>query len=161
MAEKEQIPKEVQKGSVIVPERLKELNKTELFAVLATDDSGHPCVSLVAFAIVPDLKSIIFATPKKTRKYKNILNSEHVALLIDKRPEPGKNLMEAEAVAITGIARPVRRGRVRDEYSHVFLEKHPDFEDFIASATTAIIAVDVVQCVHVGRFQAITVWDCK
>ncbi|MEI6153894.1 MAG: pyridoxamine 5'-phosphate oxidase family protein, partial [Deltaproteobacteria bacterium] len=85
MAEREQVPSIVQKGSVSVPERLNELNRTEFFAVLATDSNGHPYTSLVAYAITPDLKKVLFATPKGTRKYKNILNSEHVALLIDNR----------------------------------------------------------------------------
>ncbi len=161
MAEREQVPSIVQKGSVSVPERLNELNRTEFFAVLATDSNGHPYTSLVAYAITPDLKKVLFATPKGTRKYKNILNSEHVALLIDNRPKSNKKLMSTEAVTITGIARPVRRGKMREEYAQIFLKKHPDFEDFIKSAITAIVAVDVVQCVHVGKFQTITVWDCS
>jgi len=160
MKERKQVPSVVQKGSVSVPERLKEFNRTEFFAVLATDNNGHPYTSLVAYAITPDLKKVLFATPKGTRKYENILNSEHVALLIDNRRKSNKNLMGTEAVTITGIARPVRRGKVWEEYVQIFLKKHPDFEDFMVSASTAIIAVDVVQCVHAGKFQTVTVWDC-
>ena len=160
MTERKQVPSVVQKGSVVVPERLKEFNRTEFFAVLATDNNGHPYTSLVAYAITPDLKKVLFVTPKGTRKYKNILNSEHAALLIDNRPKSNKNLMSTEAVTITGIARPVRRGKIWEEYAQIFLKKHPDFEDFIRSASTAIIAVEAVQCVHVSKFQTVTVWDC-
>ncbi len=156
----ERIPHRVKKGLTQVPERLKKLNETEFFAVLATDDNGRPYTSLVAYAITPDLKKVIFTTPKRTRKYKNILNSEHVALLIDNRPKTNKNVMGTEAVTITGVARPVRKGKAKDELIRIFLGKHPDFEDFVKSASTAIVAVDVVQCIHVGKFQTITVWNC-
>jgi heme iron utilization protein len=162
MAEREQVPSAVQKGFISVPERLKEFNRTESFAVLATvdTDNGRPYTSLVAYAITDDLRRVLFTTPKGTRKYKNILNSEHVALLIDNRQKSNKNIMVTEAVTITGIARPVRRGKVREEYVQIFLKKHPDFEDFTRSATTAIIVLDIVQCIHVGKFQTVTVWDC-
>jgi len=157
----QQVPDRVQKGSVSVPDRVKRMNETEYFAVLATDDDGCPYTSLVAYAITPDLKNIIFTTPRGTRKYKNILNSEHVALLIDNRQKTHKNIMETEAVTATGIARPVRRGKTWELYARIFLKKHPEFDDFVRSATTAIIAVDVAQYVHVGRFQTVTLWDCR
>ena len=160
MVMNEQVPHKVKKGSIQVPDRLRELNETEFFAVLATDDNGRPYTSLVAYAITPDLKKVIFTTPKGTRKYKNILNSKHVALLIDNRPKQNKNVMSTEALTITGTAQPVKRGKTRKEFEQIFLEKHPDFEDFVKSATTAIITVDITQCIHVGEFQTITVWDC-
>jgi hypothetical protein len=68
--------------------------------------------------------------------------------------------MGTEAVTITGTARPVRRGKIKDKLEHIFLEKHPDFEDFVKSSSTVIIAVDIAQCIHVGKFQTVTVWDC-
>jgi len=160
MTTRGQIPSKVKKGAIPVQDRLKKLNETEHFAVLATIDNGRPYTSLVAYAVTPDLKKFVFTTPKDTRKYKNILNSGYVALLIDNRLKSDNNLMNTEAMTITGIAKPLRRGKIRDEYSRIFLEKHPDFEEFIKSATTAIIAVDITQCVHVSEFQTITVWDC-
>lgn len=160
MTTKEKIPDKVKKGSIPVPDRLKRLNETEYFAVLATIENDRPYTSLVAYAVTPDLKKVVFTTPKDTRKYKNIINSGYVALLIDNRLKSDKNLMNTEALTITGAAKPLRRGKIRDEYIRIFLEKHPDFEEFIKSATTAIIAVDIAQCVHVSEFQTITVWDC-
>jgi len=37
----------------------------EYFAVLATDDHGQPYTSLVNFALTPDCKAVIFATPRQ------------------------------------------------------------------------------------------------
>lgn len=160
MKQKEAIPSTTKKGSVSVPDRLRELDKREDFAVLATDDKGIPYASLVSFALTPDLKKIIFATPRGTRKYRNIIRSRNAALLIDSRSRKKKGLMEAEAVTIIGKGRPVKKGRTRDGFAATFTKKHPALEGFIQSPSTAIIVIDIVQCIHVSRFQTVSVWDC-
>lgn len=160
MVKREKIPSTTRNGFVVVSERLKVFNKTRFFAVLATNDNGQPYTSLISFAVTPDLKKVIFATPKQTRKYRNILNSKNVALLIDNRSNTSKNLMETEAITIMGEARSVRRGKIRDELAALFLKKHPDLDEFIQSKTTALIVVDAVRCIHVGKFQTISVWEC-
>jgi hypothetical protein len=155
----EQVPQRVKKGSIAVQSRLKIFNEIEYFAVLATQGISIPYTSLVAFAMTPDLKRLIFSTTRETRKYKNILSSKHVSLLIDNRSSGNKALMETEAITILGLARPVRRGAFRDECVKVFLAKHPNFEDFMRAATTALVAVEITQCIHVGKFQVVTVWE--
>ncbi|MEN6317854.1 MAG: pyridoxamine 5'-phosphate oxidase family protein [Syntrophaceae bacterium] len=160
MTKRERIPSTTKNGSIAVSERLKVFNEKQFFAVLATNDNGQPYTSLISFAITPDLTKVIFATPKETRKYKNIVNSKRVAILIDNRSNTRKNLMETEAITIIGDARLVRRGKNRDELVALFLKKHPDLEDFIQSKTTALIVVDAVRCIHVGKFQTISVWEC-
>ena len=158
MAKKGIIPRTTSRGSASVPERLKLLDGAQPFAVLATEEAGRPYTSLVAFALSPDLTRVLFATPKTTRKYKNIVSGKHVALLVDNRSRAGKDLLEAEAITIVGTAAPLRRGRTRDELAAVFVRKHPDLEEFVRSATTALISVSIRECVHVSRFQAVSVW---
>jgi heme iron utilization protein len=155
----DQVPQKVKKGSVSVQSRLKIFNEIEYFAVLATQGTNTPYTSLVAFVITPDLRRLIFSTTRGTRKYKNILNSERVSLLIDNRSGSNKALMETEAITILGFARPVRRSAFRDECAKIFLAKHPDFESFMRAPTTALIAVEITQCIHVGKFQVVTVWE--
>ncbi len=158
---KEQIPVTTQAGTVSVPERLKVFDREEPFAVLATDDNGKPYTSLVTYALTADLKKVIFATPKGTSKYRNILNSTHVALLMDNRTQSQQNLLETEVITVIGTAKPVRRGKAWNEFAKVFLGKHPEFESFLASSTTALIAIEVIRCIHVGRFQTISIWERK
>ena len=160
MTQRESIPRTTKNGSVAVSDRLKVFNKTQFFAVLATNDNGQSYTSLISFAITPDLTKVIFATPKETRKYKNILNTKSVAILIDNRSNTRKNLMETEAITIIGEAHSVRRGKTRDELAALFLKKHPELQEFIQSDTTALIVVDAIKCIHVGKFQTISVWDC-
>ncbi len=153
------IPNITKNGFVAVPDRLKVLNENQKLGVLATNDNGQPYTSLISFAIAPDLKKVIFATPKDTRKYKNILNTKEVAILIDNRSSTQKKLLATEAVTIIGTARHVRRGKLRDELAAIYLKKHPDFEEFLQSDTTALMVVEATRCIHVGKFQTISVWD--
>ena len=161
MTYREHIPNKTRNGFVPVPNRLREFNETQPFGVLATDDNGKPYTSLISFAITPDMKRVIFATPKDTRKYKNILNTKEVAILIDNRSNTRKNLMATEAITIIGTARHIRRGKTRDELAALYLRKHPDLEKFIQSDTSALIVVEATRCIHVGKFQTISVWDCR
>jgi uncharacterized pyridoxamine 5'-phosphate oxidase family protein len=158
VAKKSTIPKTISKGSASIPERLKLLNRTQAFAVLATEDAGRPYTSLIAFALSPDLTKVLFATPKTTRKYRNILKGKHVALLIDDRSRKEKTLLQAEALTIVGVAAPIKRGKARDELAALFVRKHPALKEFVQSSTTALISVAIKECVHVSQFQTVSVW---
>ena len=161
MIRQKNIPEKTGAAQINIPDRIRALDKKQYFCVLATNDNCRPYTSLISFAVMPDMKGIVFATPKKTTKYRNILKTESVALLIDNRSSLRKNLMETEAVTITGAARLVRKGKNRDELASLLLKKHPDLEEFIQSDATALIVVEAERCIHVGKFQAVTVWECK
>jgi nitroimidazol reductase NimA-like FMN-containing flavoprotein (pyridoxamine 5'-phosphate oxidase superfamily) len=161
MTYKERIPSKTRKGSVPVLKRLKVFNTNQYFGVLATNDGGQPYTSLISFAITPDLKKVIFATPMETRKFKNILSKNNVSILIDNRSDTRKNLMATEAITVIGKARHVPRGKTRNELAAIFLKKHPDLGEFIQSDTTALMVIKAAWCIHVGKFQTISVWDCR
>ena len=156
----ERVPSVTQKGTVPVPDRLRRLNRKEYFAVLATDDEGRPYTSLVNFALTQDCKTVIFATPRATRKYRNMIKTKSVALLIDNRSGKTKNLMGTEAVTIIGMARPLRRGKAWNAFVDTYCKKHPDLLEFVHSPSTALMIVEVMRCIHVSQFQTISVWDC-
>jgi heme iron utilization protein len=156
---KEPIPTTTQKGTVCIQDKLKIFNKNEPFGVLATDDNGTPYTSLVTYALTPDLKRVLFITPKNTSKYRNILHSAQVALLVDNRTQSKQNLFETEVITVIGTAKPVKKGRLWNELAKVFLTKHPEFELFLASSDTALVAVDILRCIHVSHFQTISVWE--
>jgi nitroimidazol reductase NimA-like FMN-containing flavoprotein (pyridoxamine 5'-phosphate oxidase superfamily) len=157
---KEKVPSTTRKGSVLIPERLRVLDRTEYFAVLATDDDGQPYTSLINFALTPDCKAVIFATPRATRKYRNMIKTKSVALLIDSRSKKTKNLMGTEAVTVIGNARPLRRGKTWETFANIYNKKHPDLGEFVHSPSTALMIVDAIRCIHVTQFQTISLWDC-
>jgi nitroimidazol reductase NimA-like FMN-containing flavoprotein (pyridoxamine 5'-phosphate oxidase superfamily) len=158
---KKSIPERVSKGSVSVSDRIKALNKTQPHAVLATALNGKPYTSLVAFALTTDGKGILFATPKASTKYRNIVKNKHVSLLIDTRSNTGKDYMKAESITILGTARPLRDKSALQEATDILAGKHPALSQFIRSPKTALILVEAAVCMHVTRFQSVTVWKVR
>jgi nitroimidazol reductase NimA-like FMN-containing flavoprotein (pyridoxamine 5'-phosphate oxidase superfamily) len=128
------------------------------FAVLATSDEGRPYASLIAFAFAPDRQTVIFATPKATRKYRNMRSQPSVSILIDNRSGTPEDLSRAEAITLVGTARPIRAGARKEEYREVFREKHPRLAGFIDDPGTALMAMLIEQAVHVTRFQDVSAW---
>lgn len=153
------IPVNVSPGSADVPERLRALDNSQPHAVLATVSDGLPYTSLVAFRFTSDLKGIIFATPRATRKYRSILKNRNVSVLVDNRSNTLNDYLGAEAVTAAGTARPVRRGRKRDKLAVLLMEKHPALKEFINAPGTALVLVDISVYQHVGGFQETTRWS--
>jgi nitroimidazol reductase NimA-like FMN-containing flavoprotein (pyridoxamine 5'-phosphate oxidase superfamily) len=154
----DKIPFNKTQGNVDVQERLHILNKKQRHAVLATDSDGQPYTSLVAFALTPDAKGLLFATPKQTTKYKNMLKNRKVSLLIDSRKNTAKGYMASEAVSIMGTASAVRKGTIREKLTGVFIGKHPELAGFVNATSTAVILVAFDKIIHAGKFQTVTLW---
>lgn len=143
----------------MIPERLDFLDKIERHAVLATDSDGQPYTSLVTYALLPGLKGAVFATPRVTFKYKNILANHRVALLIDNRSNREEDLVKAEAVTIVGTARPIRRGKRWKALAKILIEKHPNLTKFVRSPSTVLVLIEATRCFHVSQFQTVSQWD--
>ncbi|MCU0613364.1 MAG: pyridoxamine 5'-phosphate oxidase family protein, partial [Candidatus Eisenbacteria bacterium] len=80
------------------------LLREQRFAVLATQESNAPYVSLVAFAASPDLRLVYFATLGATRKGRALDSSPCVAMLVDDRRNDLCDLEHATALTLTGVA---------------------------------------------------------
>jgi hypothetical protein len=148
------LPLERRTGSADVPSRLRRLAASQGFAVLATMSGEGPRLSLVAFAVTPDLREACFATPRNTTKYRNILADGRVALLLDSRGKKG--VRGVEALALSGRARVAGRGKRRDELAARILARHPELEVFLSAPRTAVIRVDLERATHVEDFQCVS-----
>lgn len=133
---------------------------SQRFAVLSTQEKDHPYMNLVAFAETGDLRTILLATSRATRKYGNISAKSGVALLVDNRSNEVADIREAMAVTIIGTACEVSEDLRQRLYS-VYLEKQPHMEEFLSSPTTALIKVDVESYIVVSRFQNVTILNPK
>lgn len=153
------LPHKPVRGTADVPARLRALDRAELHAVLSTAAGGAPYSSLVAFALAPDSRGLVFATPKASRKYRNILKNKNVSLLIDTRSNSAPDYLGAEALTVEGTARPLRKGRRREELLRLLTGKHPPLSDFLLSEGTALVFVDIRRCTHVTGFQSVTRWE--
>jgi heme iron utilization protein len=129
------------------------------FAVLATSDNGRPYTSLVAFALTPDRRTLIFGTPRATNKYRNLVAQPAVSVLIDNRSQTVADLRDARAVTLLGSARELQGAAVESaEFRRVFKEKHPELRGFIDAPETVFFAVTIEQAVHVARFEDVSYW---
>jgi nitroimidazol reductase NimA-like FMN-containing flavoprotein (pyridoxamine 5'-phosphate oxidase superfamily) len=141
-----------------VRSRIEGLLRREPYAVLCTQGDGQPYGSVVAFAAENDLRTLVFATGRETRKFRLMTESPRVAVVVDSRDRHPDELMAVEAVTVTGRAREVPEGAEFDRLSARLLERHPGLRSFLDSPTTALIRVDVVRYLHVRRFQEVHQW---
>lgn len=136
---------------------LQELLNSQRLAVLATlmsDQRSRPYSNLIAFAATDDLKEILFATTRATRKFANLTKDPRVSLLIDNRRNQETDFGAASAVTVLGTAGEVL-GPERDAYLQLFLKKHPYLEEFVTAPTCALIRVKVEKFIMVTQFQEV------
>jgi heme iron utilization protein len=115
---------------------------------------GQPYASLVVFAATQDLKSLLFATTRATRKYDNLSHDPRVALLIDSRSNLNSDIHGAIAVTATGIAEEVGE-KEKEALLKIYLAKHPHLKDFVHSPTCALLRVKVETYYLVSKFQKV------
>ena len=133
------------------------LNEQRL-GVVATDSGAGPYLSLVAFAVTPDLNRLIFLTRRTTRKFCNIESRPQVAMLIDNRTNQPGDLAQGMAVTALGKATELRQG-ARRERAELFLAKHPDLRSFADETETAVIEIVVSRYIVVSQFEKVQVLE--
>ncbi len=131
---------------------IRALIESQRLAVLCTKDHIQPYSNLVAFAATPDLKSLLFATNRATRKYANLLAYSRVSILIDNRTNEAADFAEAVAVTVLGQAEEMQ-GTELKQLLPVYLDRHPYLRDFVTSPTCALFKVNVERYILVTRFQ--------
>ena len=127
------------------------LNNQKL-AVLSTHNAGQPYANLVSFAASLDLKQLLFATTRSTRKYANLTSDERAAMLIDNRSNEETDIHSAMAVTATGFVKEISDAE-RAEALPPYLEKHPYLKEFVNSPSCALLRLTVEVYYLVRRFQ--------
>ena len=143
------------------PEQLQQtirsLLDSQIQAVLATQHQQQPYTSLMAFAVTPDLRQIIFATYRATQKYANLRANPLASLLIDNRCNDCDDYRNAIAISVQGAVREVDRDR-HAELLELYANRHPQLRDFVTAADCALLQLDVECYYMVSRFQNVTEW---
>jgi nitroimidazol reductase NimA-like FMN-containing flavoprotein (pyridoxamine 5'-phosphate oxidase superfamily) len=130
------------------------LLESQRLAVLSTQNHGQPYSNLMATAATDDLKYLLFATTRATRKYANLMADSRVAVLVDNRRNDPADFAEAAALTALGKAWELQ-GVERQQFLKVYLEKHPYLEEFVTSPTCALFRVRVDKYIVVTRFQEV------
>ena len=140
----------------LMQREIAELLLSQKLAVLATQSpEGSSYSSLIAFAATDDLKKIVFATPKATRKFANIKHNPMISLLIDNRSNNDKDFHDAKAITVMGAVDRIDPDESPNELKSLYLSKHPYLEDFLRSPSTAFISISVWSYYLVSRFQEV------
>lgn len=127
----------------------------EALGVLSTCGGQRPYASLVAFAATEDFAHIVFATPRPTRKYANLVANGNIAMLIDNRSNRASDFRQSMAATAIGTVLEVRKAR-NSRLIRLYLKKHPQLEDFVWSPTCAVLDIRVESYFIVERFQHVT-----
>jgi nitroimidazol reductase NimA-like FMN-containing flavoprotein (pyridoxamine 5'-phosphate oxidase superfamily) len=133
-------------------EFLKDLFSSQRLAVLATQNRRQPYGNLVAFMATKDLKHLLFATTRATRKFVNISKNPKVAMVVDNRSNEESDFHQAAAVTATGVVKEIM-GPEKARFQKLYLSKHPYLKDFVSSPTCALLKVEVETYTIVNRFQ--------
>ena len=80
------------------------LLESQRLAVLSTQNHGQPYSNLIAIAATDDLKYLLFATTRATRKYANLMADSRVAVLVDNRQNNPADFTIAAALTALGKA---------------------------------------------------------
>jgi heme iron utilization protein len=140
------------------PEQLRRtvraLLDSQIQAVLATQHQQQPYTSLMAFAVTPDLRHIVFATFRATRKYANLLDNPRASLLIDNRCNNAADYGNAVAISAQGAICETDAAR-RAELLPLYLAKHPRLRDFVTAADCALLQMNVECYYVVSEFQSV------
>jgi len=135
-------------------DKIKTLFESEALAVLATQKDLQPYASLLAFTTDETLEQMFFLTPSTTRKYRNLVASPRVALLIHNSRNQAEDIHNAIAITATGIAIEIS-GSERKIHQTGFLKRHPHLESFAMDPSTAMFRVTVERYFMVSQFQQV------
>jgi len=114
----------------------------------------RPYLSLMAFAAGDDLRFLVVATPRASRKYRNLMTDPRVALLVDNRTNQPEDVKQAIAVTVMGVAEecsPAETGY----FFGLYRDKHPYLVDFATSLENVLVKVQVDRYYLVSRFQEV------
>lgn len=134
------------------------LLREQRFAALATQGGDAPYTSLVAFAVAPDLRQLVFPTRAGTRKFANLEVNPRVALLVDNRSNTAADYRNAAALTVTGHVSLVR-GPESDERREWLRARHPMLASFLTEPDCRVATVAVAEYLLVTRFEAVVRLD--
>lgn len=131
---------------------LTDLFSSQKYAVLATVHESAPQTHIVAFTAHANLATMIFVTPRKTTKFKNIQANPAVSLFVDSRTNSVSDINNAIGVTVLGKGFERSSGN-KSPLIEIYREKYPHLSDFLDSPECAVIELEVNYYIIVQNFQ--------
>lgn len=131
---------------------LRSLFFSQKLAVLATYGAGQPYCSLMAFAVSDDLKYLVVATKRQSKKYANIREHPRISLLVDNRKNQVDDFQQALAVTVLATATELQPPEL-ESFLGPYLFKHPYMRSFCQSPDCALLKLEVERYLMVSAFR--------
>ena len=143
----------------MIPEKeIQRVLDSRRFAILATQSDGQPHTSLMAFTPMDGIRHLIVATYRDTLKYRNLLQDNRVAALIDSRTVSDSAAPQGIVLTLHGIATEVSNAdRAAAEQAH--LARHPDLRAFLSSPDCVLLRVTVKNYEVVGGIDEVSWYE--
>ena len=138
-------------------QKIHKLLTQEKTGVLATQSSDFPYTSIIAFIASEDLKTIIFATKRRTQKFKNIQFNDKVSLMVDDRKQELSDFSATTTLTLLGYASQVEK----EQYKTGFLKSHSQLKEFINHSDCVMMKIEVDSYILVQNFQQVTTIKSK
>jgi len=110
--------------------------------ILATQGSGYPYCTIVAFTPSDDLKYLLIATPRSTSKYKNMQHTPGVSLMVDNRSVTSPDFREGIAVNCIGRAATVLPEEFEDCKKRHF-QRHKNLRAHLDMPDCVLVRIEV------------------
>lgn len=126
---------------------------SQSFAILSTRNENNPPHSaIVCFVHADDLSTLIFVTPRSSRKFANLISHPQVTLFIDDRTPFLSDLNDIWGIEAKGHFK-IPEDREKPGYMDQFLRKYPDLSNFADSSSSAWCLIEVESYDVVRSFQ--------
>jgi hypothetical protein len=134
--------------------RLRTLLEGQPLGVLSTSSDDSPHATLVAIASTKDLREVVFATSRETRKFAALRKNPRVALLVDDRSNEVRDFHDASVATAHGRASEIE-GEDLVPVRDLYLNKHPYLSDFVRAPSCALVRIVVDTYDLVINFQEV------
>lgn len=119
---------------------LRQIFTEQRYGILATNGEQYPHTTVVCYAAADNLSTLLFVTPRPSRKFQFLLAWPHASLFVDNRSDDSKALHQAYGIETRGIASQVEDSQWA-AYRSVYLAKYPELRSFIDAESNALKAL--------------------
>lgn len=120
-------------------EQMTAMVKENDICVLATAGDNRPHCSLMAYVAAQTGESLYMATPRHSRKFKNLSRNPAVSLLIDTRAKHPRE--KTKALTVSGVCTPLADPTERRDAAERLLAAHPQLATLFEDPDVAILCV--------------------
>lgn len=129
------------------------------FGIFTSVKNNIPHPTLVAFINMENLSTIVFATTRKSRKFRNLIDNPVVAFFWNTQTNKPDDVNSSVTITAVGVANPLELAEEITRVKKRYLAKHPYMEDFLNDAETAVVAVKISKYELLSDFESISVLE--